>query len=243
MPFLSLCCASSPHSKRSEAEAETRRARIVPILDPSEYRHSDYLPQRHPSYRTYSSESNDLPPPRYEDVTTSFPVFVVDEKDRAGQPPYHAEPVPASEGNGASQNTITNAPSHPQILLTQNITGNEETSSDRSSIISIPSTQITGLGSSYTGTTTLRGDLTGRNSQESSARNTFVDTSDEPERDVGTGRGDSRPPSYDACASRRRADSPASGSEGDSVFRHPVMREGWLEGLGFGRRGARRDRY
>jgi hypothetical protein len=173
-------------------------------------------------------------------VTTSLPVFVVDEKDNAATPAYqHAQSLAVNEGNGNVQNTSMNTPSHHETML-ENSGIHEETSSDRSSVISIPSTQITGLGSSYTGTTTLRGDFTGRNSQESSGRNTLVDMSDE-QHDLDRAIRDTRPPSYDACAPRRRADSPGSGSEGgDSVFRHPVMRDGWLEGLRFGTRDSSR---
>jgi hypothetical protein len=225
-----LCCGSGTstpsRSKRAEAEAETRRARIIPILEPPS-------PVYAPEYRRRrSSSGHDLPPPRYEDiggsVSLSGAVGALGEEKEASGPSSTetAEPRP--------RETMSYTPS---------IQIQHETESDHSSVISIPSTQVTGLGSIHTGTTTLRGDRTGRNSpslrqdsarnseDRSSGRRTLVDGDDEA----------GRPPSYYATVpgNRSRSSSPGSngGSELDSVWRHPVMREGWFENL----RGTRRD--
>lgn len=218
MPFLSLCCASSHSSKRAEAEAETRRARIVPILDPSAYHHH----QRRNSY----NQHNELPPPRYEDVSNSVslhavPVLVTDEKDETVLRVLEVEPHTVRDQRRSLQLQIS-AGDEVNASGALHFEG-----SDRSSVISIPSTQVTGLGSSYTGTTTLRGDVTGRTSRDDglgSGRLSETGTLNEYHN--------SRPPSYYASSLQRRSPSPGSGSEGgDSVWRHPVMRQGWFEHL------------
>lgn len=228
MPFLSLCCASSRNGPPSEkAEAETRRARIVPILHPSQYNPADYIPQHQRRSSAVGADQFQAPPPRYEDVYYSLPlngvprvVVVGDEKDESL--------LGLVDGSGAVQNIPEDGDSGRRISLQPQSTQHE--GSDRSSMISIPSTQVTGLGSSYTGTTTLRGDPSGadRSSVDgSSGRNTLVEDHN------------SRPPSYYASSLRRRSPSPGSGSEsdGDTLWRHPVMREGWFEHL----RGTRGD--
>jgi hypothetical protein len=78
--------------------------------------------------------------------------------------------------------------------------------SDTSSVISTPSTQVSGLGSMYTGTTRREG--AGRLSDEYG----------------------SRPPSYYARSIDRR--SSTSSTSTTRVMGHPVMRDGWFENLG-----------
>ena len=87
--------------------------------------------------------------------------------------------------------------------------------SDTSSILSIPSTQVTGLGSEATGTTVaVRRDATGHTEGQRHS----LQWSDD-----GT-----RPPSY--YSTTARPDSLSSEGTG-RMLRHPVMREGWLEGI------------
>ena len=172
MRFSQFCCASSRASKQAEAEAETRRARIVPILDAS-------ANTQHP-HRRHSSYSNiELPPPRYEDLTSSVslhavPVVIVDEKHE-----HHTLQVVEvdSRHNAGDDEDTRHAMLLPETHATDdeaNASGavqGEGEGSDRSSVLSIPSTQVTGLGSSYTGTTTLRGDDgTGRTSGDDGSR-------------------------------------------------------------------------
>ena len=87
--------------------------------------------------------------------------------------------------------------------------------SDTSSILSIPSTQVTGLGSVATGATAA----TRRNATEhTEGHRHSLQWSDD-----GT-----RPPSYYSTTARPESLS----SEGTGrMLRHPVMREGWLEGI------------
>ena len=83
----------------------------------------------------------------------------------------------------------------------------EETeSSDTSSVISTPSTQITGLGSMYTGRTVRR------NGEERLSDEYSV-----------------RPPSYYARSIDRR--SSISSTATGRVIRHPVMRDDWFDNL------------
>jgi hypothetical protein len=78
--------------------------------------------------------------------------------------------------------------------------------SDASSMISTPSTQVTGLGSTYTSRTVRRnGD--GRQSDEYSTR----------------------PPSYYARSIDRRSSVSSTATAG--FARHPVMQDGWFERL------------
>jgi hypothetical protein len=84
--------------------------------------------------------------------------------------------------------------------------------SDTSSVISTPSTQVSGLGSMYTGTTRREG--AGRLSDEYS----------------------SRPPSYYARSIDRR--SSTSSTSTTRITGHPVMRDGWFENLGRDSRSA-----
>lgn len=222
MPFALFCCASSRASKQAEAEAETRRARLVPILDASA--NTQYQHHRHSSY------SNELPPPRYEDLTSSVslhavPVVIVDEKDE-----HTLRVIEVGRHNAGDDEDPRRV-----LLSTTHLTEGEANASggvqgegsDRSSVMSIPSTQVTDLGSSYTGTTTLRGDATGRTSGDDRSRSGRLS-------ETGTlnDEAESRPPSYYASSLQRRSPSPGSGSEGgDSVWRHPVMRQGWFEHL------------
>ncbi len=222
MVFFSLCCASSHSSKRAEAEAETRRARVVPLLRPS-----SHDCRQHQRESSYSSETNEPPPPRYEDVANSVPigsvpVVVVDEKDGNVLQVVEVgtQRTTLEEGHYRIQ-------THSTLDDTRVSCAVQYTGSDRSSIISIPSTQVTGLGSSYTGTTTLRGDVTGRTSGDDGFRSERLSETGTLNEQI-----DSRPPSYYASSLQRRSPSPGSGSEGEgSAWRHPVMRQGWLEHL------------
>ena len=206
MPFLFLCCGGSRSYKHADAEKETRRARIVPILDPSAYDHRAYYPDQ---------QSLDFPPPRYDDVSGSVslntvPIVLVDEKDRNNT-------IQIAEVPSPTEPEETQAPAYLDVSNT-GATPPQFEGSDRSSIVSIPSTQVTGLGSSYTGTTTLRGETTGRNSRDDgrlSETGTLHDNRS------------SRPPSYYAS----RSSSPGSDGSGDSVSQHIVMREDWFENL------------
>ena len=226
MPFLSLCCTSS---RSSENEKETRRARIVPILDPSAYN------PHHHRQNSYSNEHSELPPPRYEDVTTSVslhaaPVLVANEKEsnvvRVVDVGRHSQTTEERNAEERSRSVNTQQPPIEEVTVTITGAAAQFEGSDRSSIISIPSTQLTGLGSSYTGTTTLRGDATGRTSGDHSSGR-FSETGTLNELDT------SRPPSYYACNQQRRSrsSSPGTASDADSVWRHPVMREEWFEHL------------
>jgi hypothetical protein len=173
---------------------------------------------------------HELPPPRYEDIngTVSLSGAVALGEEKLGiEAGGHR-----SMGRAETAEPLRENMAYPVVRLEDS---HHETSSDHSSIISIPSTQVTGLGSVYTGTSTLR-DRTGRdtpsshqhsarNSEDrSSGRRTLVDS------DANDEAG--RPPSYDATlpSGRSRSSSPGT-SEGDSVWRHPVMREGWFENL------------
>jgi hypothetical protein len=233
MPFVVLCCASSRSYKQAEAEAETRRARIVPTLDPNGYTHPFYRPRFKVDLEVNGEH---LPPPKYEDVAGSIslgsvPVLVVGDEKNGNI--LHVTEVSGQEGLQPARESGAYLQAEPTGVALQH------EGSDRSSIISIPSTQVTGLGSSYTGTTTLRGDATGRVSRDDGSRR--------PSESGTLSRSNtlhenipSRPPSYyeSSLQRQRRSPSPTAGSEvsgseasGDVVFRHPVMREGWFEHL------------
>ncbi|KIV77791.1 hypothetical protein PV11_09571 [Exophiala sideris] len=127
-------------------------------------------------------QRNDENPPRYNDVVQQ-PQNIADEKNRA-------EFVAVVE----VQDNILRA------------------GSPDSSVISIPSTRITDLTSTYTGDSGYA--VTRRALERSSTRG-------------------SRPPSYYSNAHTARSASPASVavSERDSLWRHPVMSHNWLEVL------------
>lgn len=238
-----LCCGSSStpsRSKRAEAEAETRRARIMPVLTPPS---PVYAPQYRRRRTLSTSHEDELPPPRYEDINRT--VVLSGGVGGAGDNEKDSSMVSVTQ-----QNTQTNTTQHASgqrthdtvaSALSAYILEHIGASSDRSSIISIPSTQVTGLGSVHTGTTTLHGGRTGAQS--------FVDSSGRPSEDSSSGRRtlvdgegylEVRPPSYYATTPVRgsRSSSPdGNGSDGEGVWRHPVMRADWFENL----RGTRGD--
>ena len=163
---MPLCCSS--RSRKDAADAETRRARIVPILSPSRY-----------SLPGEMREQVRDPPPRYEEATHDRRVPIVTDEKMESQ----------------TRDMIT----RPHIRLST-----EDDRSDSSSVLSIPSTQVTGITMAHTGAT-IRRQVTGQ-----------------------TNVTDSKPPSYYANSEVGSGRSSSPGSDGTGrILRHPVMGQDW----------------
>lgn len=186
----SLAQLHNEEKAQASREADARHSRMISVLAPPP---RAYVVDRPPSWHEDMQA-----PPAYSAVVpySSPPAMAYNEKNekQALAIAYGLEP-----------------PQHSPGL------SDEGENSDTSSVISTPSTQITGLGSMYTGRTVRRvGD--GRMSDEYST---------------------TRPPSYDARSIDRR--SSVSSTSTNNVLRHPVMRDGWLENLNNDSRSAYDD--
>ena len=185
-----FCCGSHSLAKsraeekaQSAREAEARHARIESIISQPP---RAYVVDR-PLF--LHEEHVEAPPPYSAAVAYSSPsAMIYDEKDEK-QAIANTMEMQESENNASRPNRDT-----------------EGSVSDGSSVISIPSTQVTGLGSMHTGATVRREGA--RASDEYS----------------------SRPPSYYARSIDRRNSNSSSLAPGQ-FLRHPVMRDGWLEDL------------
>ena len=189
-----FCCGSQSFAEaRSEKgyatqEAEARHARIESVLSPPP---RAYVANRPLSYQ----EEREAPPAYYAAESPPNPYsspagMAYQEKDEK-----HALAVATELSN------TTTAQEH---LLSPR---DNFAFSDTSSMISTPSTEVTGLGSMYTGRS-VRRNSNGRTSDDYSTR----------------------PPSYYARSIDRRS-SVSSNSTTAPVLNHPVMRDGWLDTL------------
>lgn len=183
-----FCCGTRSLSEtrneekaQAAQEAEARRARTTCVLASPP---RAYVVDRPPSWH----EDMEAPPAYSAAVQyASPPAMVYDEKNEK-------QALAAVYG--------IDAPQHSPGL------SDAGENSDASSVISTPSTQITGLGSMYTGRTVRRnGD--GRLSDEYSYS--------------------TRPPSYYARSIDRR--SSVSSTATGRLLQHPVMRDDWLQNL------------
>ena len=170
----------SRKEEKSQAarEAEARNIRAAAVLTPP--------PRAFFVGRTLSWHEDVEAPPAYSTTVqyASPPAMSYDEKNekQALAVAYGIEPPPNSPG-----------------------LSDEGNNSDASSVISTPSTQITGLGSMYTGRTVRRSRL-----------------SDEYA---------SRPPSYSSYARSVDRRSSVSSTSTGQVLRHPVMHDDWFQNL------------
>lgn len=189
-----FCCGSqsldearSEKKARATQEAEARHARVATVLSPPP---RAYVADRRMSYL----EDREAPPPYCAAQSPPNPYaspngMTYQEKDE-------------KQMLAAAQESANTRTSQEHLLSPR-----ENAFSDTSSVISTPSTQVTGLGSVYTGRY-VRRNSNGRTSDEYSTR----------------------PPSYYARSIDRRSSVSSTRTVG-AMPTHPVMRNGWFESL------------
>ncbi|KAJ4577910.1 hypothetical protein HRR79_001235 [Exophiala dermatitidis] len=170
-----------------QGEADSRHSRIVAITGPNR---CDNRPR--PTSHCYYDYRDSSPPPAYNEI----------EQEQARLAPSdekHSIQVCTAALSDSGNETETARPESPD-----------------SSIVSVPSTRLTGLTALQTGETT---------STRGSPERTFT-------------RGESRPPSYystltrsSICNTQTGYESVEGAREGNGVWDHPVMRSDWLDTL------------
>lgn len=184
-----FCCVSTPSGKITEKtnthEAEARHQRLANVLTPP--------PRAYTGQRPTNRESLEAPPPYSAALQSSGP--------------YSSPAYMMYDGKDEKQAfaTVTEVQNNEDRQPTEQLQSPRDmlAFSDTSSVLSIPSTQVTGLGSMYTGRHFRR------------------------DSDVAS----SRPPSYYPRSVDRRSSISSTNTTG-RILGHPVMSEGWLDGLG-----------
>lgn len=212
-----FCCSStrslaevkSEKQRASTQEAEARHARVASVLSPPP---RAYIANRPLSF----TEDQEAPPPYCAAQSPPNPYasprgMSYDQKDEKQGLTVVTQTETDTMTRSRRPSSTTTAEDGAGLLSPRD--NNNNAFSDTSSVISTPSTQVTGLGSVYTGRFGRRGSDGQRSSDEFSTR----------------------PPTYyERSIGRRSSNASSTETATGPIIRHPVMGERWFEGLGEG---------